>query len=149
MEASSTDKAGLSTLDKLLEWKSSKLKKWACWTDHEPVQPGLAHPSKPRYTSAGRSPQSPYWTSLCFFLYAQCSPWVRQQPSTGTSMQRWVEALEITVLPQTRAARLGASLLCSLSMLVWEKEKNHPCLGVPLTCNAKYLQIRLHTAQGQ
>lgn len=67
-------------------WRAAKLKKWARWTDHETVQPGLACPSKPRYMSAGRSPRSLYWTSLCFFLYMQHSPWVMQQPSTGTSV---------------------------------------------------------------
>lgn len=71
----------------------------------------------------------------------------------GAALHRYlyatlVEASDIGVLPQTAAARLGASPVHSLPLLVWE-EREHMCFDVPLTCNAKYLQIRLHTAQGQ
>lgn len=96
-----------------------------------------------RLSSPGEhAPQSPgsrllaeaHWISLCF-LYTE------HQPSPGPSMLCWVEAMETIVLPQTM------SRVRSLSLLVWDKQREHLCFDVPLTCNAKCLQIRLHTVQ--
>lgn len=119
----------LICLDKNWSERTAKLKKSENWTQHKNVQLGLAlwTCQNPRWTSAGRSPRSHYWSSSRILCTVQ-------PVCEATDLLRYNCAVLGRSFRDQTTAQLGDPLMHSLSML-FQEERENLFSDPPLICN--------------